>query len=515
MFEVDNEKNCKAIVFWFIATAFYVVANIPYFFQIHDLSSFVIAASFTSIFIALIMLFPIKLVILFFLPLLATSAFMSYYKYFLGIIYDVEMIKAILNTNCDEAIELLNINLILWVLFLGVVPSFVIIVMFIKRNILWEQRFKLFLSILLLSIASVFVSLKIYGHSYKYAADSIGFYPPLNYLSSLMNYYNLYSAQAPKENLLDKHPLSLKAPLKDTKIVLILGESVRSDHLSLNGYKRQTTPLLSKRDNLISLPNFYSLATITFDSVAHIMKKDMMKNQTSLVGMVSSLGFNTYWVSAQGMLASSINNIAIEADYLFETHDMRKQKLGKIYDEDFVPIVVKKAIGAGSNFVVFHMISAHRIYDHRYPKAFKAFSPICSSEGEVFQSLTECTSPELLTNSYDNAIRYVDYVIDSVIKELENQNSVVIFISDHGESLGENGIYAHCMPMDKAPVEQKHVGAFIWMSDKYIKENGNKYRNLISNKYKRWDQSAIINSVLDLINAEGNLVDRKNSVFTK
>ncbi len=155
--------------------------------------------------------------------------------------------------------------------------------------------------------------------------------------------------------------------------------------------------------------------------------------------------------------------------------------------------------------VILHTSTSHGpLYNKRYPEQFNTFTPVCESV-----ELSNCTKEELM-NSYDNTIVYTDYILATLIeelKQLEAYNSSMIYISDHGESLGEKNLYMHGIPASIAPREQLDIPFIVWVSDdsKKLKDNKN---NILS-------QHNIFHSILDFLAIGSPIYDENMSVFKK
>jgi lipid A ethanolaminephosphotransferase len=156
--------------------------------------------------------------------------------------------------------------------------------------------------------------------------------------------------------------------------------------------------------------------------------------------------------------------------------------------------------------VVLHTMGSHGpAYYKRYPKSFESFSPVCETN-----QLNECTDTQI-NNSYDNTIVYTDYFLNSTIEFLKNNsdsfNTAMFYMSDHGESLGEGGLYLHGMPYFIAPEEQTHVASLLWLDDNFTKEvDIEKLRN-IANSALSHDN--FFHNILGLMDVKTKTYDNK------
>lgn len=251
-----------------------------------------------------------------------------------------------------------------------------------------------------------------------------------------------------------------KEPLK---IIAIIGESARADRFQINGYHRETSPLLNKEKNLVNYGSIRSFSAYTRLSVpAMITPATLAKPETtmtSFLGLFKKHGFKTTWLSANDRLDSHdtpTTNAIGNIDQKIFRHKFCRVSYNRFYDSMLIaPLKDVLKSTTGSQAIAVHTRGSHASYSARYTKEFAKFTP--DAYGEDMEL-------EPLNNAYDNSILATDAFIVSVIDLVRDQNAVVIYSSDHGESLGEDGRFAHGNPAIK---EQREVPFFIWYSDKY------------------------------------------------
>jgi KDO II ethanolaminephosphotransferase len=232
--------------------------------------------------------------------------------------------------------------------------------------------------------------------------------------------------------------------------------------------------------------------------------------ETSFISIFKKLGFLTAWISNQGYLGThetTVSAIASEAE-----HTIYKNATGnfngelKIFDEDLLgDIDVYLNMDNKNRMIILHPIGCHWKYDCHYPDRFMKFKPVCAGK-----NLRAC-DVSALTNSYDNTILYADDFIGRVIGKVKDMNALVFYISDHGESLGEKGVYLHS-PGQKAE-EQFKAAMFVWASKRYAARNSEKYLNLQRNRSLKLNHDVIFHSVLDAAGIESSVVLRGKSIF--
>lgn len=424
-----------------------------------------------------------------------TNAAAIYFVYTYNTILDITMVGNILNTDYGEASSFFSASLLLYLFFLGIVPAFLIIKTKIIRDTLKKSLIKIALSfvfIFALVAANSSNFLWIDKHSTKLGALAM----PWSYVANTFRYYNFKSQANKKEILLPN------ATIKDTKksiMVLVIGESARSQNFSLYGYEKLTNPLLSKTENLYTF-NATSCATYTTAGVKCILEHANSNKLYEILpnylyrNNVEVIWRTTNWGEPPVHIKNFLNK-----------NDLTKDCVGDACDYDEVLLNgLQEQIAASKNdkiLIILHTSTSHGpTYSKKYPAKFEIFKPVCSSV-----ELGKCTSDELM-NAYDNTIVYTDYLLSSVIdilKQKQEYSSTMLFVSDHGESLGENNLYMHGLPVAIAPKEQFEIPFIVWLSDNSRKLKSNK--NL--------SQNHVFHSVLNFLAIESPIYDEKMNIF--
>ncbi|MCX7945194.1 MAG: lipid A phosphoethanolamine transferase [Deltaproteobacteria bacterium] len=300
----------------------------------------------------------------------------------------------------------------------------------------------------------------------------------------------------------------------DLVVVLIIGEAERGLNYSSNGYERETDPNL-KALEAISYKNAYSCGTITRVSIPCMLTRatfgnqDISKKEKSVISIFKSLGFKTFWISNQGVMGEhetpitpvineSDNKIFVNISGAFEDKD--------VLDENILP-VFKRIVSQNLEkaFFVIHLIGSHWYYEHHYTERFRKFTPVCKSK-----FAQKCTKEELY-NSYDNSLLYTDWVVSEIMKMTSNKNAIVFFVSDHGESLGEDNIYTHWVEHTNR-IEQRSIAWFVFVSDEYKRRHPNLFERLKENKDKYISHDNLFHSLLDCALIESEIIDKKMSI---
>ena len=312
--------------------------------------------------------------------LLLLGSIIGYCKYYYNIIFDINIIDILSNTDTREVLEFINKTIIVWGILVGIAPIW--ISYRYSKQVLWKfsnwviSEICYIVSITII-IVSFFLSSNI-PYASRYFIQIVSGFFPINFATAIWDFARVkFSISSSKEDVTKNINFEETTPLKNLKIVLVIGESARSDRFSLNGYYRKTNPFLEKEKNIISFPETYALDTYTVKGVKHIFKLNAESNQNSLISVFKKIGFKTYWFSNQGIQGGIARSIASETDILSFSQATRQISIGNNYDEYLLPNIEKvlKQDFDKNSFIVLHTIGSHRLYDLRYPENFKYFQP--------------------------------------------------------------------------------------------------------------------------------------------
>lgn len=283
--------------------------------------------------------------------------------------------------------------------------------------------------------------------------------------------------------------------------VLVIGESARSENLSLNGYSRCTTPRLSQRRNLVSFPHFYSQAGTTEQSVPHMISRlpvvhhSEVNREKTLPEAFQEAGFESAWLTNKSR-ANYLERVLESMDRRFETG--KDMSVTNNYDEHLLmPLQNVLSSGAHQQFIVVHTMGSHWKYDTRHPASFEQFTP---SLGQSFSlSMIQPSSKQKLVNAYDNTILYTDYFLDSLLTIVDAQDipAVVIYMSDHGENLYDDERELILHGNYSASKWLFHVPFLVWYSDEYAHFYPEKIAQLKAHSDSRDNSSVLFASMLD------------------
>ncbi|MCU0952601.1 MAG: phosphoethanolamine--lipid A transferase, partial [Burkholderiaceae bacterium] len=251
-------------------------------------------------------------------------------------------------------------------------------------------------------------------------------------------------------------------------VVLVVGETARRANWQLSGYARDTTPQLAQRD-LINFADVRACGTSTEVSVpcmfAPVGRRDYdearIRGSESLLHLLARAGVDVFWRDNQSGCKGVCDGLP--NDHVAQVAPALCEH-GHCLDEGLLTGLAERiGRGSGTQFIVLHMLGNHGpAYFRRYPARVAAFAPACTDE-----DLRKCSQDEIVA-AYDNALRYTDEVlarlVDLLAAQADRVDSAMLFVSDHGESLGEHGLYLHGLPYAIAPEEQTRVPMVMWSS---------------------------------------------------
>lgn len=424
--------------------------------------------------------YTLKAVLIF---LLLTAAITAYFTDTYGTVYDVNMLQNALQTDKAESADLFNINFILRILLLGVLPSVWVAwqkVTFptLKRSLLQRGlTYLLSLGLVILPILAMSKNYASFFREHKQLRSYTNPATPVYALGKLAS-MEINKAQAPKEQIMhatDAVQVSNPTTRKPKLMVFVVGETARADHVQMNGYHRATFPQMAATTSVTNFSQVISCGTSTAYSVPCMFSYvgmqdydvDKANYQENVLDTLNRLKVNILWrdnnSSAKGVTdrlpaSSFIDYKTAEHNTLCNTNPYGEcRDVGMLVGlDDYV-----KQHANQDMLIVLHQMGNHGpAYFKRYDKQFEQFTPVCQSN-----ELAKC-DPQSVINAFDNALLATDAFLAKTVNWLDQYDSshqvAMLYVSDHGESLGENGIYLHGMPYKIAPIAQKHVASMFW-----------------------------------------------------
>lgn len=477
---------------------------------------YIISLEIAYFFVSSTILFFISFFTIFFLKIfcIATVLINSVALYFMieyGVEFDRSMIANIINTDTKEAGDLWHFSIMPYFFFLGIVPSVIIWKTKISSFKWYNKIFYCAISLILLGIfAYIFSSTWLW---YDQHGSGIGRRVlPWSYVVNTIQYYHKKTMSNRNQQLLPDAKF-LSKPEKKQVFILVIGEAVRADHIRYYGYNRDTNPY-TQNSGFQVFKIGKSCATNTLGSVACIVthqgsKASPMTNFESIQSYLTRHNIETI---------VRTNNSGLPPVKV--TH---MESAGSIIDnckEENCPRTKDEALNWGLSkiieqskssriFITLHQGGSHGPkYWEKYPDDFEHFKPVCKTV-----NLRECSS-EMLINAYDNTLRYTDSLLLNIIdqlKGLNNVNSVMIYVADHGQSLGENGIYLHGVPIAFAPPEQYQIPFFVWMSDGFKKQKGIVGQNIITQE--TFPHDFVFHSVMGAFDMRSDIYKPEFDIF--
>ncbi len=407
--------------------------------------------------------------------LFPATAAASYFMERFGVLLDSDMLRNVLHTDPAEAGELLTSGLVTHLVLFGLVPAVALaFVRLTPRPLpralgIRAAAIAIALAVATAAVLPQYQSAAALVRGHRNARHLV---TPTNYLAAL---YRLAGRAmrspdaAPVPLGTDAHRLiAATAHRRPTLLVLAVGETVRSANFGLSGYARQTTPELAALDPIV-FPQVAACGTSTEVSLPCMFApvgrrqydEDRIRGQESLLHVLHRAGFQIRWIDNQSGCKGVCAGLPTER--IDGAADPALCNGEHCFDGILLPRLAQAvADERGDLVVVLHTLGNHGpAYSHRYPPQFRRFSPTCEDA-----DLGNCTRQQVV-NAYDNAVLYSDHVLATTIAWLQQQHdreTAFIYVSDHGESLGENGLYLHGLPYGIAPREQREVPMVMWVS---------------------------------------------------
>lgn len=421
--------------------------------------------------------------------LLVLSALISYFQTEYSIIIDKSMIQNVVETDYKEATELVSLSLLLHMAIFGLLPALAVGYVRMRYDGFFKESIIRILALagaILVAGFLVWANYKdfvIIGRAHRELRMFIN--PTAPIFEAYKYTRNKFFSHTPgsiQQIGLDARQSTqfLKARQKEKKktlVILVVGETARAKSFSLNGYERETNPKLAK-DDVVSFSNAYSCGTSTAESVpcifSHFGREDYSSRTAghyeNVLDVLSHAGVDVLWRDNNSGCKGACARVEYEDVSNLPVPEMCNRE--ECFDEIMLHRLQDKLQQMnGDILVVLHQKGSHGpAYYKRYPDAFRKFTPECTDNAP--QNCPQAT----LRNAYDNTILYTDHFLHQTITFLkgisDNYDSVMLYVSDHGESLGENGIYLHGLPYMLAPDEQRHIPMIAWISEGYSSKHG-------------------------------------------
>ena len=480
-FVVDNSNASAAGLVWLMVSLVVIM----------------LAVNFMMTYLAMFCLRVVGRILLAILSVINATA--VYFILTYSVYINATTIENVFNTRYSEASGFFSWSLWLFIAVFGVLPALfcllqpVVIGKAKKLGVCCGASLAVILVIGLLNInQTLFIS--------QHDTELGGLLQPWSYIANTYRVVSFSQDEQAEEILLPDGKIT-----DDEKavVVLVIGESARKANFQLYGYKRDTNPLLSKQQEL-KVFQCNACATYTTAGTKAILEPvnsgdlyELLPNYAFRMG--ADVSWRTYnWGEPPIHIDEYLDDQKLSA--MYPETDGR-------YDAILFAGLRERIASSKKNkvLVILHTSTSHGPqYANKYPKEFEVYKPVAKNVEEGEKNVG------MLVNAYDNTIRYTDYLLDGLIntlRDMKDWKSAMIFISDHGESLGEKGIFMHGLPMQLAPKEQYEVPFLVWTSEGF--------RTYKSTLQPVLEQHYIFHSVLNLLSIESPAYNKDLDIFTK
>jgi lipid A ethanolaminephosphotransferase len=460
--------------------------------------------------------------------LLLVSAAASYFMDEYGTVIDAGLVRNIIETNATEVRDLLTFKLAAYLFLAGALPVFLLWrIRLDYRPIGRELLIKTVATLLSLAIVvlAVFPFTNNFLSVFREQRQLLYFLSPVNSLNAVYKYLEKRNSGTPVRLVSlgeDARKSEVWLGRKGRSLtVIVVGETARAANFALNGYPRPTNPRLSQIPGLINFPQAYSCGTDTALSLPCMFSNsgrakfdpNRAARRENLLDVVQRAGFAVRWHENQSGCKGVC--LRVPTEVLVEAKPRRFYEIADALDETLLRDLPDRirALDRDGLFVL-HMMGSHGpAYYKRYPARFEYFKPACKEA-----QFSRCSTDEIV-NAYDNTIVYTDHVLGELIALLQEEDrqglpTALIYLSDHGESLGESNLYLHGMPYALAPEVQKHIPMLVWLSPRYQQAFAVDTACLLQKRQQRVSQDNLFHSILGLLDIETQVYDAKLDVFT-
>ena len=458
---------------------------------------------------------------------LIVSAMLAYFCNALGVVFDEGMLGNIVETvrdnNIAEATELASVPFLVHVFLFGILPALMLGFVQLQQRSLFRE-----LAVRAVVLLAGFVFLAgITLPNYRYVTyfgrennDLVVNVTPVYPLVSMAKLVRDNMRPPRSFEVIDAEAFKRHTLKRKSIGIMVVGETARADHFSMGGYGVKTNPRLEKIPGVI-FATASSCGTSTLFSVPCMFsmrgradyEPTEASSESNVLDILTAAGVRTVWIDNNSSCKNVCNriensNLRDEPD---ETSDLYSD-MG-YFDEILLQEIDSYLDPEGPDIlIVLHTLGSHGpAYSRRYPAEFGIFKPYCQQA-----SPTDCTTEEV-RNAYDNTIAYTDYLLSQLIQKLRDKSDEVdtflFYASDHGESLGEGGIYLHGLPYTIAPDAQKDVPLIFWASDGFYEDRYSSPKLVAKAGDERLSHDNISHTLLGIYDVEATSYSQELDVF--
>ena len=469
---------------------------------------FIVIFSVTALTLFLLLMLTVQLVKPICMLLALGNSIALYFVETYQVVLDQSMMGNVLRTDFAEASSYLHPKLLLYLFVFGMLPGWILAKIRIRYTGRLRVAFYAFSTFFVL-LGWVYLASSTWLWIDENAKQLGGMVMPWSYVVNTVRYQTADLRRSQEQTAL---PPATFTTNEKTVVILVIGEAARAQNFSLYGYRRPTNPLLAE-SGAIALQNSVACSTYTTASLRCILSPTDSSSVFSeqyepLPSYLQRHGIDVVWRT------KNWGEPPIQVQSYQHGRDLKQDCSGPgcDYDELLLNGLSDRIRSSKQQkvFVVLHQRGSHGpSYYAEYPEQFEVFRPVCMSV-----ELDQCTHAELV-NAYDNTILYTDYFLSRVIQLLDNlinTSATLMYISDHGESLGEYGLYLHGTPFTIAPDFQKEIPFIVWMSSEFIHEKGISVAHI-----KQGDshsQGNVFHSVMGAFDMRSDVYDVQLDIFS-
>lgn len=472
-----------------------------------------VATAITALVLSLIVLPKITKPVMAFIFIAAASV--AYFMNAYGIVIHQNMIQNTMETDAKEAAGLFNATLATYIVILGLIPSILLLKVKLQFGSFKQEglaKLKLWATLLLSIVVAAAPLTADYASFIRNNKNIRQMINPVNFIYATISYASASNKSVTVKPIGEDAKLNTNAA-KQTKpvlFVLVVGETARADRFSINGYNKPTTPLIAQQ-NIINYKQVFSCGTETavsvpcmFSNLTRAKYSDKKaKSQEGLLDILKRSGYSVLWRDNNSSCKGTCDRVEYESmkDLKIPEHCNERECFDNVLLHG---IDEKLASMKGNKVIVLHPKGSHGPdYYNRYPENMEVFKPVCK-----VNKLQDCTA-EQINNAFDNTIHMTDLFLNNTIEWLKTKsdsyNTAMIYLSDHGESLGENNLYLHGMPYLIAPIEQKHVPFFFWFSPGFEQDSAINRQCLHESTTSEYSHDNLFHTTLGLLNVNTSL----------
>ncbi len=459
---------------------------------------------------------------------LIVSSILAYFSNDLGVVFDQDMLRNIGETvrdsNLAEATELASAPLLRHVLFFGVLPALLLSLVQLQQRPFFKElgvRALVLVAGFVLLAGVTIPNVRFVAYFARENANLEFAVTPIFPMISMVRLTRDYLRPTPSFHVIDAAAFQRSTSARKSIGIMVVGETARADHFSMGGYERRTNPLLENIPGVI-FAEADSCGTSTLFSVPCMFsmrgrdsyEPSEASSESNVLDILTAAGIKTVWIDNNSSCKNVCNRI--ENSNLQDDPDETSTLYSDMgyFDEIFLQEIDSYLNADGPDIlIVLHTLGSHGpAYGRRYPSGFGVFTPYCQQA-----SPTDCTTEEVV-NAYDNTIIYTDYLLSQLIEKLrarsDEADTFLFYASDHGESLGEGGVYLHGLPYAIAPAAQKSVPFIFWASNGFHKDRISDSQLFAAFGEQRLSHDNISHTLLGMYDVSASSYFRESDIFS-